>query len=82
MILTIGLWLIKFSFLFIFLETIKALSRRWRYFLHATSFLITATLLVAIWSVAKDIAKGVWELVPTPDLVRYVATYNLHNFDS
>ncbi|TGZ77227.1 hypothetical protein EX30DRAFT_209210 [Ascodesmis nigricans] len=70
MILTVGLWLIKYSFLFIFLETITTLTKHWRYFLHLTTFLISATLLVAIWSIVKDMTHGLWSLVPTAPLIR------------
>ncbi|KAI5842843.1 hypothetical protein BZA05DRAFT_411626 [Tricharina praecox] len=56
--LSIALWLVKFAFVALFLETREALSHRWRIVLYITAATISVTFVVVIWTVCKDVIQS------------------------
>ncbi|KAI5814541.1 hypothetical protein BZA77DRAFT_318556 [Pyronema omphalodes] len=72
-LLVAGLWMVKFAFVALFLETREALGRRWRFMLYFTALTILVTFGVAVLTICQDLLRR-W-FVPTTRQIREKGWY-------
>jgi hypothetical protein len=64
-LLVAGLWMVKFAFVALFLETREALGKIWRRLLYFTALTILVTFVIGIWSICQDMLRQWFEPSPT-----------------
>lgn len=81
MTLIVALWMAKFAFIAIFLETGGALGKVWRTCLYLTALTIGGTFGASLWGVSKDyIAAHAPELMPSPEQIRYTMHWAQYSY--
>ncbi|KAI5787938.1 hypothetical protein FPQ18DRAFT_68148 [Pyronema domesticum] len=72
-LLVAGLWMVKFAFVALFLETREALGKIWRRLLYFTALTILVTFVIGIWSICQDMLRQWFQ--PSPTQVREKELY-------